>query len=290
MPGVRSGPLIALALLSAALVGVLFLLVLLLDHRLVGRAAGRRRGGDGAADRGGRSPRACAARHARERPRARCSWPAACWPSPSCPAPRCGGPSCRRRWPAPASASRCPPSPASCCPRTPPSRRPTCSRSATPASPSRSILLAPVAAAQLDDAVADTRIKGAALVLDARLPPLEKLSLAGTLLADIDPVDPRGQLEAGLAARRRRPRGPRRLRRARHARGRDARGGRPGRLRAGLRDLRRARAAGRAGAAPARRPRARRGRRGRRAGRRRRARPAGARARAGHARRPVRAP
>ena len=61
------------------------------------------------------------------------------------------------------------------------------------------ILLAPVAAAQLDEAVSDTRLKGAALVLDARLPPLEKLSLAGTLLADIDPVDPRGQLEAGLA-------------------------------------------------------------------------------------------
>jgi Major Facilitator Superfamily len=60
------------------------------------------------------------------------------------------------------------------------------------------ILLAPVAAAQLDDAVADTRIKGTALVLDARLPPLEKLSLAGTLIADIDPVDPRGQLDASL--------------------------------------------------------------------------------------------
>ena len=60
------------------------------------------------------------------------------------------------------------------------------------------ILLAPVAAAQLDDAVSDTRLKGAALVLDAKLPPLDKLSLAGTLLADIDPVDPRGQLEAGL--------------------------------------------------------------------------------------------
>jgi predicted MFS family arabinose efflux permease len=60
------------------------------------------------------------------------------------------------------------------------------------------ILLAPVAAAQLDEAVSDTRLKGAALVLDAKLPPLDKLSLAGTLLADIDPVDPRGQLEAGL--------------------------------------------------------------------------------------------
>ena len=60
------------------------------------------------------------------------------------------------------------------------------------------ILLAPVAAAQLDDAVSDTRLKGAALVLDAKLPPLDKFSLADTLLADIDPVDPRGQLEAGL--------------------------------------------------------------------------------------------
>jgi hypothetical protein len=61
------------------------------------------------------------------------------------------------------------------------------------------VLLAPVAAAQLDDAVRDTRVKGTALVLDAKLPPLEKLGLAGTLLADIDPVDPRGQLERGLA-------------------------------------------------------------------------------------------
>ncbi len=60
------------------------------------------------------------------------------------------------------------------------------------------ILLAPVAAAQLDDAVSDTRIKGTALVLDAHLPPLEKLSLAGNLIGDIDPVDPRGQLEASL--------------------------------------------------------------------------------------------
>jgi hypothetical protein len=60
------------------------------------------------------------------------------------------------------------------------------------------ILLAPIAAAQLDDAVADTRLKGTALVLDAKLPPLEKLSLAGTLLADVDPVDPRGELQASL--------------------------------------------------------------------------------------------
>jgi hypothetical protein len=60
------------------------------------------------------------------------------------------------------------------------------------------IVLAPVASAQLDDAVAETRIKGTALVLDARLPPLEKLSLAGTLVGDVDPVDPRGELQAAL--------------------------------------------------------------------------------------------
>jgi Major Facilitator Superfamily len=60
------------------------------------------------------------------------------------------------------------------------------------------ILLAPVAAAQLDEAVTDTRLKGTALVLDAELPPLDKLSLAGALLADVDPVDPRGQLQSAL--------------------------------------------------------------------------------------------
>jgi Major Facilitator Superfamily len=60
-------------------------------------------------------------------------------------------------------------------------------------------VLAPVAAAQLDDAVATTRERGAALVLDAQLPPLEKLSLAATLVGDLDPVDPRGELQRSLA-------------------------------------------------------------------------------------------
>ena len=63
-------------------------------------------------------------------------------------------------------------------------------------------LLAPVAAAQLDTAVADTREQGAALVLDARLPPLDKLSLAGALVGDLDPVDPRGELQRSLDAAR----------------------------------------------------------------------------------------
>jgi hypothetical protein len=63
-------------------------------------------------------------------------------------------------------------------------------------------LLAPVAATQLDAAVADTREQGAALVLDAQLPPLDKLSLAATLVGDLDPVDPRGELQSSLASAR----------------------------------------------------------------------------------------
>jgi hypothetical protein len=63
-------------------------------------------------------------------------------------------------------------------------------------------LLAPVAAAQLDDAVSETRERGAALVLDARLPPLEKLALVESVVGDLGPVDPRGELEASLARTR----------------------------------------------------------------------------------------
>ena len=59
-------------------------------------------------------------------------------------------------------------------------------------------LLAPLAAAELDDAVAETRERGAALVLDARLPPLEKLALVEAVVGDLDPVDPRGQLGSSL--------------------------------------------------------------------------------------------
>ena len=60
------------------------------------------------------------------------------------------------------------------------------------------MLLAPVAAAQLDDAVVDVREQGAALMLDAKLPPLDKIELAGPLLADLDPVDPRDSLRRAL--------------------------------------------------------------------------------------------
>jgi hypothetical protein len=62
------------------------------------------------------------------------------------------------------------------------------------------LALAPVAAAQLDTAVADVRERGAALILDARLPPLDKLELAGPLVADLDPADPRDGLRRALDA------------------------------------------------------------------------------------------
>jgi hypothetical protein len=62
------------------------------------------------------------------------------------------------------------------------------------------VLLAPIAAAQLDDAVADVREQGVALMLDARLPPLDKIEIAGPLLADLDPVDPRDALRRALDA------------------------------------------------------------------------------------------
>ena len=62
------------------------------------------------------------------------------------------------------------------------------------------VILAPVAAAQLDRAVVDVREQGAALILDARLPPLDKLELAGPLVADLDAANPRDGLREALDA------------------------------------------------------------------------------------------
>jgi MFS family permease len=59
-------------------------------------------------------------------------------------------------------------------------------------------ILAPIAAARIDGAVAAVREQGTALVLDAQLPPLDKLKLADAIVSDIDPVDPRGQLARSL--------------------------------------------------------------------------------------------
>jgi Major Facilitator Superfamily len=60
------------------------------------------------------------------------------------------------------------------------------------------LILAPVTAAQIDGAVADTRERGAALVLDAELGPLDKIQLANAVTADLDPVDPRETLRRSL--------------------------------------------------------------------------------------------
>jgi hypothetical protein len=64
-------------------------------------------------------------------------------------------------------------------------------------------LLAPVVATRIDDAVVAGREQGTALVLDARLPPFDKLSLARALVGRLDPVDPRGRLRASLDRARR---------------------------------------------------------------------------------------
>jgi MFS family permease len=60
------------------------------------------------------------------------------------------------------------------------------------------LVLAPIAAAQIDDSVAETRERGAALVLDAELGPLDKIELASAVTADLDPVDPRETLRRSL--------------------------------------------------------------------------------------------
>jgi MFS family permease len=60
------------------------------------------------------------------------------------------------------------------------------------------LLLAPVTAAQIDDSVAETRERGAALVLDAEVGPLDKIELANAVTADLDPVDPRETLRGSL--------------------------------------------------------------------------------------------
>jgi len=59
-------------------------------------------------------------------------------------------------------------------------------------------VLAPLTANQLDSAVDELRLRGTALVLDSRLAPLEKLQLAGLALADLGPVDPREDLDRAL--------------------------------------------------------------------------------------------
>src|SRR5215218_10208184 len=65
-------------------------------------------------------------------------------------------------------------------------------------------LLAPIVAAELDDQVQLARERGTALVLDAALPPTDKIDLAPRLFANLETDDPRDALARALARERRR--------------------------------------------------------------------------------------
>jgi hypothetical protein len=61
-------------------------------------------------------------------------------------------------------------------------------------------LLAPIVSANLDSTINSAREQGAAAVLDAHLPPDEKIELAPAIFTDVDTDDPRGQLERSVAS------------------------------------------------------------------------------------------
>src|SRR5256885_1168546 len=62
--------------------------------------------------------------------------------------------------------------------------------------------LAPVVSHQLDAATHTARLRGVALVLDARLPPQDKLTLAPALLTGVRRQDPRGEPRDAIGAQR----------------------------------------------------------------------------------------
>lgn len=64
------------------------------------------------------------------------------------------------------------------------------------------VLLAPVVSDRLDDATWRAQERGVALVLDAELPPERKLDLAPALLSGVDDRDPREGLRRAVAERR----------------------------------------------------------------------------------------
>jgi len=64
-------------------------------------------------------------------------------------------------------------------------------------------ILAPVVKGDLADATQRARLRGVAVVLDARLPPTEKLRLAPALLGGVEAQEPRAGLRRALAAERR---------------------------------------------------------------------------------------
>jgi hypothetical protein len=66
------------------------------------------------------------------------------------------------------------------------------------------VLLAPLVAAELDDQVELARERGTALVLDAALPPTDKIEIAPRLFANLETDDPRDALATALARERQR--------------------------------------------------------------------------------------
>jgi MFS family permease len=66
------------------------------------------------------------------------------------------------------------------------------------------VALAPLVAAELDEQVELARERGTAVVLDAALPPTDKIALAPRLFADIETEDPRDALAQAVARERRR--------------------------------------------------------------------------------------
>jgi MFS family permease len=66
------------------------------------------------------------------------------------------------------------------------------------------VALAPIVSAELDEQVELARERGTALVLDAALPPSDKIELAPRLFADIESDDPRDALARAVARERRR--------------------------------------------------------------------------------------
>ena len=64
------------------------------------------------------------------------------------------------------------------------------------------VALGPLVSADLDDSIALAQERGAAVVLDARLDPSDKISLAPLLVGGLDSEDPRGELERALDEQR----------------------------------------------------------------------------------------
>jgi hypothetical protein len=60
------------------------------------------------------------------------------------------------------------------------------------------VVIAPIVSSNLDDTIFTAREEGTAAVLDAKLPPEAKIELAPQLFADVNTDDPRGQLERSV--------------------------------------------------------------------------------------------